>query len=115
MPVSQQVAAQRQARYGRRMAQASATVPEGSYCYTTLGITRGADGSPATKIKVCPNYKGRRDKPEQSSGYCRLLKVGDYTQGRDAKGNPRSTMLLWDAVKECGVNPGDDRELKVAA
>jgi hypothetical protein len=97
------------------MAQAAAVIPKGEYCYTTTGIFRDESGVPRTSIKVCPYYKGRRDKPQQNSGYCRLMKVGDFTHGRDANGNPRGTMLLWDAVKECGINPGESSDIEVAA
>lgn len=114
MPVSEKLAAQRQARYDRRMAQAAATIHKGEYCYTTVGIFRDESGTLRTSIKVCPYFKGRTDKPEQNNGYCRLLKRGDFTQGRDASGKPRGTMLLWDAVKECGINLSED-DIEVAA
>ena len=111
MPVSQQIVAQRQARYDRRMAQAAAVIPKGEYCYTTTGIFRDGTGILRTSVKVCPYYKGRRDKPGQSYGYCRLLKRGDFTKGRDKGGAPLATMLLWDGTKECGINPSDDTEI----
>lgn len=104
MAVSARVAAERQARYGRRMAAAEAVVPEGPYCYERLGDM--VDGR--LPIKLCPYWKARRDWPEQGWGFCRLLKAGNNTQGRDAAGRPRATFLLWDQVKECGLNPGDD-------
>lgn len=112
MNVSEQIAARRQGRHHRRMAQAAAAVPHGEYCYITVGIFRDSAGVLRTSIKPCPYYKGRRDKPEQSDGYCRLLKRGDYTQGRDANGNPRATMLLWDGVKECGINSSDSGDIQ---
>ena len=108
---SQQIIAQRQARYERRMAQVAATVPHGDYCYTRLRTETGADGLPVMKITPCPHLKRRGDWPEQMNGYCRLLKAGDNSHGLDKNGNRRWTSHLWDAVKECGVNDTADEEI----
>lgn len=107
---SQQMIAQRQVRHERRMTAAAAIVPQGSYCYcyTPIEPRRRADGLPIMKVKHCPFLKRRGDWPEQMNGYCRLLKSGDNSQGRDRSGNPRATSLLWDGVKECGLNLGPD-------
>lgn len=107
---SQQIIAQRQARYERRMSAAEAKVPHGDYCYSPLGTVAGADGMPVIEVKPCPYLKTRGDWPEQMNGYCRLLKTGDNTQGLDKAGNRRWTGHLWDAVKECGVNPSPHEE-----
>lgn len=39
----------------------------------------------------------------QMDGYCHYLHRGDFSYGR-------YTMLLWDAVKECGMNEYSDDE-----
>lgn len=107
---SHQIIAQRQARHERRMAAAEAAVPHGDYCYTRLGTEINADGLPVMKVKPCPYFKTRGDWPEQKNGYCRLLKVGDNSQGFNKAGNRLWTGHLWDALKECGVNPDLDGE-----
>lgn len=112
---TQQTLAHRQARRDRRMAQAEATVPHGPYCYTRTGTERGADGVPIMKVQPCPYLKKRGDWPEQMNGYCRLLKAGDNSQGRDANGRPRRTNWLWDGTKECGVNDRHSLSQKTVA
>lgn len=63
-------------------------IPSGIYCYDETG--------------VCPYWRKHPNKIEQESGYCLFLKKGDWMKD--------GTMLLWDAVKECGIN-SDDEEL----
>ena len=65
----------------------SKIIPAGIYCY---------------EKKVCPYWTVRRSyhniqEMRQSCGYCRLLKQGDFMDN--------GTMLIWDQVKECGINP----------
>ena len=67
-------------------------IPEGLYCYTGHGKT----------FICCPYWSKRIDKPEQENGYCSFLEHGDWMYG-DGSG----ISLLWDQVKECGVNEGD--------
>jgi len=57
-------------------------IPEGIYCH-------GVNG-------VCPYWSSREDKPEQENGYCSFLEMGDW--------NDEPLTLLWDQVKECGIN-----------
>lgn len=107
MPVSPAIQAARQARYDARMEQARAVVPQGLYCYTPKGPMQPvtlADGTEALRMptRSCPYWKRRGDKPAQRNGYCRLMKCGDFTAGG------RGTMLLWDQVKECGINVDED-------
>jgi len=108
MPVTDKIRQNRQTRYDRRQAAAAQVVPEGPYCYSRTGrtVTRntpmGAVEVP--ELKSCPYLKIRGDKPRQQNGYCRLLKAGDYTP------HPHRTSLLWDAVKECGINDNDPDE-----
>ena len=105
MPVSASAALARQSRHAERIRRAQSVIPSGDYCYRMTGVVVGANGVPSLKTEPCPHWKGRKDRPEQRFGYCRLLKVGDYTQGRTHNGKPRATSLLWDQVKECGINP----------
>jgi hypothetical protein len=97
MTVDAKTRAARQARYDRRRAMAEKVVPPGPYCYDAT--------------HPCPYWKRRTDKPDQLFGFCRLLKVGDATQGRLRNGVPRATMLLFDMVKECGVNLDEANDL----
>ena len=94
-------------------------IPKGMYCYTRL-----KNG----KIKVCPYWKLRNNKPEQINGYCSFLKRGDWQLTKERyeknpywincktgkktkmkKGFPLS--FLWDMVKECGINEYTEEEL----
>lgn len=105
MPVTASTTHVRQFQRAERIRRAEAIIPHGDYCYRVTAVAAGADGVPSLKTDRCPYWKGRKDRPEQRFGYCRLLKVGDYTQGRTPDGKPRATSLLWDQVKECGINP----------
>lgn len=104
MPISLDIERRRNARYDRRMAKAGDVVPKGMYCYTPKSVRYEENGLPSMEIELCPYWKRRGDWPEQGYGYCRLMKVGDNTKGRQPNGRRRSTMLLWDQVKECGIN-----------
>lgn len=65
-------------------------IPKGPYCYNDVGL--------------CPFWDKNRNQPDQLSGYCHFLKLGDWMDDTDGSW----TMLLWDQVKECGVD--DDFE-----
>jgi len=65
-------------------------IPEGMYCYTPIGFFDGV-----YKIKPCPYWGKREDKPEQENGYCDYLEQGDWESNHCS--------LLWDQVKECGI------------
>lgn len=84
-------------------------IPLGDYCYRFTGntVTRtqviGEDGMPievapyqVPEREICPYWERRNDQPEQENGYCRLLGVGDWES--------EGLSLLWDQVKECGIN-----------
>ena len=60
-------------------------IPKGPYCYDENG--------------VCPFWCIEPIHPTQENGYCSFLRLGDWDL---------SLGLLWDQVKECGVN--DDVE-----
>lgn len=64
-------------------------IPKGIYCYTTKYGFNGR-GTP------CPFWELREDKPHQENGYCHYMQIGDWMD--------KGPWLLWDQVKECGVN-----------
>lgn len=108
MPISERIRRERADRYTRRIEAAEARVPEGPYCYERITEIPSQDGK-ATAIqlpttKACPYYKLRKDKPAQRNGYCRHLKAGDFSP------HPHQTTMLWDALKECGLNLGDEAD-----
>lgn len=111
MPVSPRIAQERETRHNARIKAAEAVIPQGPYCYTIDANRETPGTNGAIPITLCRHWKRRTDWPRQGDGYCRLLKCGDSTPGRDAEGRPRATFLLWDQVKECGINdtdPADD-------
>lgn len=108
MPVSQRIANQRQRAYERRIEQAKERVPQGMYCYSPSGVVEEVlDASGHTYLKheiaTCPYWKRAGNKRDQQNGYCRLMKSGDWMHHE--KGG---TMLLFDKVKECGINPREE-------
>lgn len=83
-------------------------IPPGSYCYTYT-----EDG----EYVVCPYWSKILNAPEQADGYCAFLEKGDIEIGKSAElvdmatGEvtpweelPFNSSLLWDQVKECGIN-----------
>lgn len=85
-------------------------VPAGThYCYSVAGPVREVELADGTRravlpTRMCPYWKRNGHKSDQRDGYCRLLKVGDWMS------RPHGTMLLWDQVKECGINMPDDQD-----
>lgn len=93
-------------------------IPQGCYCYTRL-----ENG----KLKLCPYWSIRKDRPEQENGYCSYLQKGDWDinleaemkdvktgkivkkKGEDA---PFPIGLLWDMCKECGINEDFEDEIR---
>ena len=72
-------------------------IPPGSYCYIILDIiSKGANYPPVLKTLRCPYLSINKDHPEQENGYCAFLEQGDWDDGHGG--------LLWDGVKECGIN-----------
>lgn len=75
-------------------------IPKGSYCYTIKEIVTDPKYGFILKTNVCPHWRKFNDEyPDQLSGYCTYLKLGDFMEN--------GTMLLWDQVKECGINDED--------
>jgi len=61
-------------------------IPHGVYCYQYHG----------TEFVLCPFWSKNHLMPEQENGYCSFLSMADwYGEGQG---------LLWDQVKECGIN-----------
>lgn len=79
-------------------------IPHGPYCY---------EGK-----RRCPYWSFREDKPDQESGYCAFLGKGDWDTNASTEQSivfsdgtktspsemPIGIGLLWDSVKECGIN-----------
>jgi len=77
------------------MKKDTSVIPKGLYCYETLKYDEKSG-----KILVigrCPYWSYKEDKDSQECGYCSFLERGDWevTDG---------VSLLWDLVKECGIN-----------
>ena len=73
-------------------------IPKGMYCYTCFGM--GENGK--LRVKRCPYWSRRLDKPEQEDGYCGYLEKGDWDDD--------FLSLLWDSVKDpdCPVKESED-------
>ncbi|GAG46879.1 unnamed protein product, partial [marine sediment metagenome] len=78
-------------------------VPSGVYCYDENG--------------VCPFWGKNEAYPKQANGFCLLLGQSDWDEATcptyrcvyRKNGNPKdipdiSLGLLWDQVKQCGIN-----------
>ena len=68
-------------------------IPYGDYCYDIVRID--AETGRIT-VRNCPFWSLRDDKPSQENGYCSYLQEGDWEQ--------EGLSLLWDQIKECGIN-----------
>lgn len=80
------------------MANESTTcIPYGIYCYELISVSKER-----VKTNVCPYWHRDPTKPEQMNGYCSYMDISDW-EG-DGFG------LLWDMVKECGINEEWDDE-----
>lgn len=66
-------------------------IPHGDYCYAQLNWKDNIH-----HISLCPFWNQSLNHDSQNNGYCHFLKSGDWQ--KDLFG------LLWDQVKECGVN-----------
>lgn len=66
-----------------------ARIPWGDYCYEYN------PRDPGRHNHTCPYWSRDPQRLEQESGYCSLLRAGDWMPA------PRGTWLLWDQVKEC--------------
>ena len=69
-----------------RVSLSDDVIPKGCYCYDENGN--------------CPYWHLFKSLPKQENGYCHRLKAGDWEIDR--------LSLLWDQVKECGINDDED-------
>lgn len=74
-------------------------IPYGHYCYEILSVNENIG---RIKVKLCPYWNRDYSKPEQMNGYCSYLKCGDWEH--------EGLGLLWDQVKECGINEECEEE-----
>lgn len=78
-------------------------IPKGCYCYTPVALVEDpATGAPRLLTRRCPFWAINSAQPSQMNGYCGYLGSGDWED--------EGTFLLWDQVKECGVNEDIDDE-----
>jgi hypothetical protein len=76
-------------------------IPRGDYCYKMKKLVVPKDGSkPYLKTRNCPYWCWDEEYPDGRVGYCKLLKVSDMDED--------SCGLLFDQIKECGVNEYDE-------
>lgn len=68
-------------------------IPMGDYCYEAIFVDNKTGN---IKIEICPYWYKDQNYPYQANGYCSYLNIGDW----EDEGHG----LLWDMVKECGVN-----------
>jgi hypothetical protein len=58
-------------------------IPKGTRCYGYNGV-------------LCPFWEKINNKPDELSGYCSYLKVGDWMD--------KGMGELWQQIKECDIN-----------
>ena len=83
---------------GISIIHAERMIPNGEYCYSNLNIDHSFT-PPKIKTSTCMFWDKMAGYEDQQSGYCHYLKVGDM--------DPDGTFLLFDQVKECGINRED--------
>jgi len=76
-------------------------IPPGHYCYKRLQPYPNSNHLTRLNIEVCPYWSCDRNKPPQENGYCAYLEAGDWEHGG----------LLWDQVKECGINEDEENDV----
>jgi len=64
-------------------------IPKGFYCYTLI----------SGKCIACPYWEHLKHMTEHESAYCHYLEMGAWNS---------EAFLLWDMVKECGINTGEE-------
>lgn len=78
-------------------------VPPGPYCYgVASGWKTKPDGTPYFETSPCPYWGLDATRDRHESGYCALLKEGDWQVGWG---------ILWDQVKHCGIRRDDEDDL----
>ena len=79
----------------KNLRTAESMIPEGMYCY---GYAEGVR-------KICPYWGRDKTRPKQANGCCLYLNMRDWEQD--------TLSLLWDSVKECGINKYDSEEISI--
>lgn len=77
----------------------TSVIPKGIYCYTIKNVEMTENG-PIVHKNRCPYWSLNPNKESQDNGYCSFLNVGDWESPTGG--------LLWDMVKECGINDDDE-------
>lgn len=68
--------------------KALAEIPKGPTCYSL---------DDEGKEHTCPYWSLTQSEPHYKNGYCALLARGDSSE--------QSTVMLYDKIKACGLNP----------
>lgn len=71
-------------------------IPHGWYCYTVLS----AEEDGRLRTRRCPYWDTDPERDPMETGYCHYMKAGDADEG--------GLSMLWDQVKECTLNLGED-------
>ena len=78
----------------------TSVIPKGIYCYDKNG--------------TCPYWSKHPDHEEQENGYCAFLEYGDWEAEIPDDFPPHfptsCLSLLWDQVKECGLNKDEEND-----
>lgn len=104
-------------------------IPKGLYCH---GQYKHLSNGRVSTPDMCPFWSKNFSLPPQENGYCSLLNKGDYEINREictlietrfkngkaikrsikcGPANPSFLSLLWDQVKECGLNNYTEKEI----
>jgi len=78
-------------------------IPHGCYCYQVVELIDKKNSSKGLRVLNCPFWELKKSQPEQENGYCKLLDVGDWEEDVGCG-------MLWDGIKECGINLDDGEE-----
>lgn len=83
--------------------QPTDVIPKGPYCYEPIQApgVRGYWFRGPIPIRLCPYWSKDESKPSQMNGSCSYLGINDWD---DSPG----VSLLWDQIKECGINDDDE-------
>ena len=78
-------------------------IPKGYYCYTSITTDQQPSNTLlGRRCTPCPYWGMDSSKERQNNGFCTFLNTRDWD---DTSGG-----LLWDQVKDCGINVDDDDE-----
>ena len=75
-------------------------IPMGGYCYEIIDIVPSSKDGCVIRTKPCPYWSRRKGLYGQVDGYCSYLDIGDEYKGASG--------MLFDQVKECNINTGDE-------